>query len=231
MKRLHKIRGFLAGAVLASLAALSACAPTPPPPPPPPVVVIPQRPYPPQGAAPTFQTPPRDINGMRLTVNTNRSLAQTVWNLRSAYNVGALNCLKPEHAAILEGYRLFLTNNSRALSKINRDLEQEFKTLYGPDYIRARESYQTQVYNYFALPPTLPAFCDAVLAMSEQAKMVAPADMDSFAVTSLRQLDAVFGDFFDRFDRYRSDLAAWEARYGSSISLQQQAYSGQSMAQ
>jgi hypothetical protein len=36
------------------------------------------------------------------------------------------------------------------------------------DYIRTRETYMTQVYNYFAYPPTLTHFCDAALVMSRE---------------------------------------------------------------
>lgn len=222
----------LAGAALAATALLSACAtPAPPPPPPPPQVVIPPRPYPPLGAATNLATPPVGINGIRLTVNVGLTTAQTVWNLRSAYNVAALNCLKPEHAAILENYRAFLKTHSKALNTANKDLDKQYKELAGSEFVRVRETYMTRVYNYFALPPTLPAFCDAALAMSEQAKAIPPGGLDSFAAASLPQLESVFTQFFNSYDQYRSDLSAWEARYGGGAAPALQTITYQSFSQ
>ena len=217
MKRLKSTRVLYAGAVLTVTAVLAACAsqPVAPPPPKPVAVVIPPRPYPPMGASPNFVTPPVDANGVRHTVNVGLSSEETVWNLRSAYNVAALNCTKPEHAAILAGYGAFLKNNSRTLSSINRKLDRDYRAEHGSKYIHARERFQTQVYNYFAFPPTLPAFCDAVLAMSRQVQAAPPKDLNAFAAAELPQLDSVFGEFFNSYDQYRSDLAAWEARYGA----------------
>ncbi|MCP5404572.1 MAG: hypothetical protein H6917_19525 [Novosphingobium sp.] len=207
-------RVFLGGMVITSIAALSACAPKPAPAPPPPRIVIPPRPYPPLGAAPNLVTPPVDVNGVRQTVNVGLTSNQRVWNLRSAYNVAALNCQKPEHAGILEGYTSFLKSHSRELTSVNRELDKAYKAQHGSNYIRVRESFQTQVYNYFAFPPTLPAFCDAVLAMSQREQLAQPSDLDAFAASSLPQLESVFGTFYNSYDQYRMDLAAWEARYG-----------------
>ena len=218
MKRLKSRRVIYAGAVLAATTVLAACASQPVAPPPPPkqvAVVIPPKPYPPLGASPNFTTPPMDANGIRHTVNVGLSPEQIVWNLRSAYNVAALNCQKSEHAAILDGYGAFLKKNSRVLASVNRKLDKMYRADHGSKYIHARERYQTQVYNYFAFPPTLPAFCDAVLQMSRQMQASPPADLTDYAATELPQIDSVFGEFFNSFDQYRSDLAAWEARYGA----------------
>ena len=166
------------------------------------------------GAAPNLTIPQIGPDGIRRTVNTGISHYQTVWNMRSAYNVAALNCQKPEHAAILNGYKQFLKDNSKALTKVNGELDKQFKSDYGSKYIRERETYNTQVYNYFALPPTLPAFCDAALTVAQQSPSVSSSDLDAFAATSLAQLESVFHEFYNSYDQYRSDLAAWNARYG-----------------
>jgi len=210
-------RVLLKGSALAALAALSACGPKAPPklpPAPPPKIVIPPRPYPPMGSAPNLATPPMGIDGARRTVNYGLTDAQKVWNLRSAYNVAALNCQKPEHSGILEGYKEFLKKNAKVLTKVNKTIDEEFRSRTGATYVRAREAYMTQVYNYFALPPTLPSFCDAALAMANQSRTIAPTDLNGFALTSLPQIDSVFLAFFNSYDQYRADVAAWDARYG-----------------
>ena len=148
------------GGALAALAALSACGPKAPPQktPPPPVVAIPPKPYPPLGAPPNIATPPVDAYGVRRTINTGLSATQTTWNLRSAYNVAALNCTKPEHAAILENYRAYLKAHAKQLTAANKGVDAEFKARIGTAFVKSREAYMTQVYNYFALPPTLPRY-------------------------------------------------------------------------
>ena len=141
-----------------------------------------------------------------------------MWNLRSAYNVAALNCMKPEHAALLEGYRAFLKNNAKALTAANKSVDQEFKTRFGTTFIRSREAYMTQVYNYFALP----GFCDAALALNAEALTVKPADLNAFAARGLTSLDTVFQDFFLSYDQYRTDLAGWQTRYFPTHAVQAQ---------
>ncbi len=208
-------RIFMGGAIAAGLAALAGCAskPPPPPPPPPPVIVIPPQPVPPRGASPLLAVPPRDAFGLRQTVNARISPAQTAWNLRAAYNVAALNCLQPQHAQIVEGYRAFLKAHAKQLTAINRRVDKEFREKHGTRFIPPREAYMTQVYNYFALPPTLPAFCDASLAMSLEAQTVKSADLEAFATRTLPSLDRVFEEFYLSYEQYQTDLAAWRARY------------------
>ena len=209
---------FLAAATGAAIAALSACASKtpPPPPPPPPVVVIPPQPQPPRGASPNLVVPPVDAVGVRQTVNVHLTPAQTTWNLRSAYNVAALNCLQPQHSQIVVGYRAFLKAHAKKLSATNKAIDAEFRQKHGAAFIRPREAYLTQVYNYFAFPPTLPAFCDAALAISLEAQTLKSAEVDAFAARSMPVLERVFDEFFRSYEQYRADLAAWRARYAAA---------------
>ena len=188
-------------------------APPPAPPPPPPVVYIPPRPTPPLGAAPTSLIPPMGANGVRQTINVGLTPSQTVWNLRSAYNVAALNCQKPEHAEILVGYKLFLKNHKLGLAKANTGVNTDFRKRYGAAFVRPREAYLTKVYNFYAFPPTLTNFCDAALVVALESKTVKPVDLTAFSTRSLAALDKVFDSFFIGFEQYRADAAAWDAKY------------------
>lgn len=193
--------------------------PLPPPPPPAPpaprIVYVPYPPTPPNYAAPTMGIPPMGADGLRVSVNRGISPAQITWNLRSAYNVGALSCSDPKHAEIVVSYRAFLKAYSKTLTAVNRKVDAEWRGKYGAKFIKPREKYMTEVYNHFASPPTLPAFCDAILAVSKDAKLIKkPATLDGFALASLPSIEIVFDDFFKRFDAYRVDLAAWEAKWG-----------------
>ncbi|WP_039337322.1 hypothetical protein, partial [Novosphingobium subterraneum] len=194
-----------------------------PPPPPPKVVVIPPKPKAPNGASDNIAVPPADANGLRQSLNRNISSAQMVWNLRSAYNVAALNCNAPVHADILPRYKAFLTTHNKVLNAINKRLDVEFKAKYGAKFIAPREAYITQVYNHYALPPTLSDFCDAVMAVSRDGAAVKSADLEAFAVRSLPNIEVVFDDFYRRYEVYRTDLAIWQAQYGSLVNPPQQA--------
>lgn len=208
------------GMIAAGVAGLAACgpkapppAPPPPPPAPLPVVYIPPRPLPPLGAAAGYVVPVLLVDGSRKTINTGISSAQTVWNLRSAYNVAALNCQKPQHVDILVGYKKFIVAHKKGLASANSSVDSDFKKRYGTSWIRPREAYMTQVYNYYAFPPTITNFCDAATLMARESMTVKPADLASFAKRSLAQLDTVFTGFYVAYEQYQADAAAWDARY------------------
>jgi hypothetical protein len=188
--------------------------PPPPLPPPPPIIVyIPPRPTPPLGASPLFTVPLLGPNGVRQTINNQIGPLQTVWNLRSAYNVAALGCLRPEHAEILVGYKRFLKIHKVGLQKANRAVDADYRKRFGTAYIRPREAYMTQVYNYYAFPPTLPKFCDAALAMARESMTLKPVDLTAFAARYVPQFDLVYESFYRSYDQYRADAAAWDAKY------------------
>lgn len=207
-----------AAALLALLA--SCAAPPPPPPPPPPPVAIPARPMPPAGASELTPIPARDAYGLRQTVNARISKAQTTWNLRSAYNVAALNCMGAGYSPILEGYKRFLKTHEKGLLATYKEVDKEWRGRAGADFVRQRESYSTKVYNYFALPPVLPRFCGEMMAVAAESTSVLPKDLDAFSARSLTRLEAVFEQFYQDFERYQVNAAAWDATYASRYAPQ-----------
>ena len=191
--------------------------PPPPPPPPPPVMIyVAPKPLVPNNASPVMAIPGLAADGLRVTPNRNISPAQSLWNLRSAYNVAALNCFDPKHASILPSYKLFLRANAKTLALANRTVDAEWRKKYGAGFIRPREKYMTEVYNHFAIPPITPAFCDAMVVVGNDAKLIKPAKLPSFALTALPSVEIVFDDFFRRYDLYRAEMAEWQAKWGSA---------------
>ena len=216
--KLLKLRQSLAGGTaLATAFLLTACGGSKPPvvalPPAPPPMVIPPQPAPPRGASPNFQPPRVDGFGVRQTINTAISPAQTTWNLRSAYNVAALNCLDAKHGQIVVNYRAFLKTHARKLTAVNKAVDNEFKAKYGSRFIAPREAYMTQVYNFYALPPVLATFCDASLQMSTEIAALPQDQLDAYAARELPAINAVFEAFFRSYDQYKVDLASWQSRY------------------
>ena len=231
MRGLIRRLPLLGGSVLTiALAVLAGCAPKPPPPPP--VVVIPPKPTPPMGAPENMTIPPVDANGTRQTVNSGISTPQAVWNLRSAYNVAALSCIEPQYAPILEGYKRFLTVYAKQLASANKEIDRSFRTQHdGIEAIRARETYQTQVYNFFSLPPVDSGFCQAAMELSTELQTVDASQFENYAFTGLAKMEAPFKSFFAVYEKYRADLAAWQSRYGGGLitvrpSFEQQAEIG-----
>ncbi len=217
-----KLGGLLA---MASAMALAACGPAkpaklpppPPPPPPPKAIVIPPKPYPPNNSSPVLTSPKLGSDGLYVSPNRNITTAQTTWNLRAAYNVAALNCFGPANLEILPSYKLFLKAHAKGLTAANRKVDTEFKGKYGTRFIPPREKYMTEVYNHFAMPPTLPHFCEAVVAMSKDAKLIKPAELDQFSARVLPSIEIVFDDFYRRYDKYKLDLDDWNSKFGPLV--------------
>ena len=75
----------------------------------------------------------------------------------------------------------------------------------------ALDSHVTGIYNYFAQPPVQASFCATAEAVLSEAAAL-PADaFPQFAAQALPRLDRPFTEFYAAYDRYRSDLAAWQA--------------------
>jgi hypothetical protein len=80
-----------------------------------------------------------NADGTRKTINSGISSPLTIWNFRSAYNVAALNCQKPQHADILIGYKKFLVAHKKGLASAAASADGEFKKRYGTGWIRPRD--------------------------------------------------------------------------------------------
>ncbi|MCZ8369924.1 MAG: hypothetical protein O9293_08160 [Porphyrobacter sp.] len=215
----------------AGTALLGACAtPALPPPPPPPaarppavVEAVPYRPLPPGGAHYVINLPARGPDGRRITVNSNLSNDQLVWNLRSAWNVAALNCLAPEYDPILQGYRAFLTKNVKGLKAVNDRLETSYASRFRTrrDAIVARDGYTTQVYNFFAEPAARAGFCRAALDMSNRALAAPPSDPLAFAQANFDGLMMPFEAFFNEYEAYQRASGEWDAKWGAMYGASQ----------
>lgn len=217
-----KIKIIAIAVVSATLAACGTAAPPPPPvvvaPPPPPPIVIPPRPTAPAGAFATMAIPQMAADGVRQTVNYGISDEQKLWNVRSGLNVAALNCRNASHLALADNYSEFLKKHRRQLTRTNSTLASQYRAQHGRSYRDAQDAYMTRVYNYFALPPALPAFCDVAHQIGQEIVDVPAGQLHVFAETALPRMEAVYEEFFSSYEQYRVDLAAWEAQYGPNRS-------------
>lgn len=218
-------------AATAGLLALAACAtpapPPPPPPPPPPVVEsVPYRPVPPSGAPYVMAIPGRGSDGVRMTINAGLNQSESLWHLRSGWNVAALNCQGARYEPIAEGYGAFLTGNASALSAANDALEAKFRSGAASRRaaIRAREAHSTRVYNYFALPSARQDFCNVALQLSQEALGGQTGDAAQFAFSGLARVEAAFENFYSGYERYQQMSAQWDGKYGGLYGASQPGY-------
>ena len=221
----------------AGLAALAACATTPPPPapppppPPPPVAVveaepIPYRPIPPRGAAYRMDIPARNAAGQRLTVNHDLDESETVWHMRSAWNVAALNCLGPNDKQITDAYGAFLKKFPNGLAAANRELDQRYRNQFGAGNagIRAREEHSTQVYNYFTLPGARTDLCAVARQVAADFENWEGDDVKAYSALHLPLFEKTYLDFFDEYERYQTASAEWDRLYGAEYGASQPGY-------
>ena len=118
-----------------------------------------------------------------------------------------------EDYPILEGYKQFLKLSAKRLTAVNNAIDKEYKKRLGASATRERQAYLTQVYNYFALPPAHDYFCSAARDISKEVLLAPPSDTDAFALASLVRLEGAFDRFYRDMERYRIDVAQWDAQY------------------
>lgn len=170
--------------------------------------------------------PPKGPDGRRITINTNLDEHGTLWQLRSAWNVAALNCLDPAFQPVLDGYGTFLKTFRKELTAANTALDSAIRKQHktAREATRAREAYMTQVYNYFALPGVRADFCNAALQLSNEFLSAQPGDAKLFAPLALARYESVFQDFFSKYEQYQIESAAWDAKWGDRYGASQPGY-------
>lgn len=192
----RRLRPFVA---MALLAAVAGCATRPSAPPQQEARPVP-RPQPPAGAAASLKLPPGDGNGGYRTINSGIGDEEAAWHVRSALNVAALSC----GGTLPADYNALLSRHKTALAKAYK------AEAAGHRGNAAMDGHVTQIYNYFAQPPAQAGFCAAAADVAREARTVAPAGFDAFAVTALPRLEAPFTTFYAQYAAYERDLAAWE---------------------
>lgn len=200
----------------------AACAPAPKPVvvaprpvAPPPAPAIPPMPLPPGGAAVTMKVPAVGADGVRITPNRNLSREEYIWHLRSGLNVAALNCQGPVWGEIAQNYNRYLQVHKARLAQSNKAVDAEYvKRFRGQNALRVRDTHSTDLYNYFALPPVRAEFCDKSLAKSREIIAIPSTALPEYSFGALADLDAVFINFYNAFEKYKVDIVEWNARYG-----------------
>jgi hypothetical protein len=160
-------------------------------------------PIPPLGAASNLTIPARLSEGSYATPNRQVSATAAVWHVRVALNVAALGCRNSP--TILPGYNKLLAAQRKPFADAHNAVAREYADSASFD------TAMTRLYNYFAQPPVQPSFCATAEAVLTEAAAL-PADaFPQFAAQALPRLDRPFTEFYAAYDRYRSDLAVWQA--------------------
>jgi hypothetical protein len=224
------MRTAFAAAAAAALAGCTAAPPSPLPPaavaPPAPPEAVPHRPLPPPGAPFAMATPPVGPDGLRRTINSGLDSDETIWHLRAAWNVAALGCRSETDKPILDGYAAFLKRYAKPLAAVNARLDAKFRRAAGSAAAgrTAREAHTTQLYNYFAAPAVAGDLCRVAREVADGWRRSPPKNLAAFAATTLPKFEAVYLAFFDAYDRYRAEAAAWDAKYGAKYGAGEPGY-------
>lgn len=199
--------------LLALLPVLNGCArkdvavaPTPPAPPAP--VVAKAMPRPPLNAAANLTLPVPAADGSVATPNTSLSQPATLWHLRAALNVAALQCGKAGDPVEI-AYNAFLKTHKSALTAAHASVAKEYKAAHGNDAQDAFDDAMTRLYNFYAQPPVRSGFCQTALPLVTEAST--SNDLAELAPRALAAIDAPFVGFYRAYADYRVELAAWQA--------------------
>ncbi|MDM7956858.1 hypothetical protein [Blastomonas sp.] len=216
------------------IAACGAAAPAPvavAPPPPPVVIAPPRMPAPPSNSMLAMTVPALRADGLRDTPMRDIDDNEKLWYFRSALNVAALNCQNPQHYRIADDYNMFLKTHKRELDRVNKLVEANYRKRHGAGFARIRDTENTQVYNFFAFPPTKNDFCDAALVLGQEAAALPSTDLVAFGARALPTLEGVFDRFYANYESYQSELQRWIALYGSPEMRAAQAGTANGMVQ
>ncbi len=213
-------------ALLMGFSILTSCqnAPVSPTAPPAPVIVaaapvIPAMPLPPLGAAVSLTIPTLDADGTRSSPNKGIGPEETLWHVRSSFNVSALICQGSAWGRLAGDYNRFLKKHESRLNRANRAIEAKFqRENRGNAGRRARDTHITSLYNYFSLPPVKSRFCNTMLIHADEMAALNSADLRDYAATTLPKIDAIFTDFYDSYEAYQKALADWQKLYGDQNS-------------
>lgn len=176
---------------------------------------IPARPLPPFGAAASLTIPGLDADGTRSSPNKGIGPEETLWHVRSSFNVSALICQGARWGRLAGDYNSFLKKHSSRLSTANRLIEAKFQRENpGRAGRRARDTHITSLYNYFSLPPVKTRFCNSMLVHADEIAQLSSGQLKDYAATTLPKVDAIFTDFYDSYDAYQKALADWQEKYG-----------------
>lgn len=169
----------------------------------PPAASLP-RPVPPSGAIENLRLPESDGKGGYRTVNSDLSVAEAMWHLRSALNVAALTCDRNGTLGLAASYNRLLGRQRRTLAAAYRAEGSRFGSA------AATDAHVTQVYNFFAQPPAQSRFCTAAAKVATEAAAVPAEKLSDFAPAALDRLTTPFTDFYRDYARYQVALADWK---------------------
>ena len=178
-------------------------------------------PKPPNGAPAGLSVPQPGADGRYVTVNSGIGGTEALWHVRAALNVAALGCRGD--ATIAKGYNQFLGQRKSQLSAAYNDETKRLGTA-------ALDTHSTRLYNFFAQPDVQPGFCKAAAAEIAQLATIAPANLNTQAVTAIARLEAPFTAFYDAYNKYTRELAVWQSKPANRSSLALSSPAGARMA-
>lgn len=161
-----------------------------------------RKPSPPSGYTPGLDVPQPGADGRYTTINSGIGGSEALWHVRAALNVAALGCRKD--ATISKIYNQFLAQRRTVLASAYDDEAKRLGTA-------VLDRHSTRLYNFFAQPAAQGEFCRVAAREAAQIGAVAPASLAAHSSDAMVRLEEPFLAFYRASNKYRKDLAAWEA--------------------
>ena len=170
-----------------------------------------REPIPPGNAAATLRLPPRDADGEFETPNRHLHSERAFWNVRIALNVAAIGCRGPRAAGLVADYNALLVRHAALVRSSETLVIANLGRSSSSNGIAARDKLSTRLFNYFAQPPAQAEFCTVAADVAAEVAQGNSENARLRATALLARLDQPFVDFYAAYERYRIELAAWNA--------------------
>ena len=148
-------------------------------------------------------------DGLRQTVNRDLGPLETLWHVRSGFNVAALNCQGAKYESITTDYNAFLKRHKSALRNANNAINRKFRRENGGKYRTVRDRHLTSVYNFFSFPALKPQFCEKMLVVGNGIANSKSRDIKAYSAKALPEMEKIFVDFYVAYEEYQKKLEAW----------------------
>jgi hypothetical protein len=119
-------------------------------------------------------------------------LAESLWKMRAALNVGALQCQFDPLLKTVANFNEMAKLHKSELDKSRVTMEGRYRRLYGKGGLGAFDRYNTKIWNGFSSVTAQVPFCNKVSEVGAAAIATPSGDLSILANAKLPEIEAVF---------------------------------------
>lgn len=141
-------------------------------------------------ARPVAPPPPAAVSQLS-AIHQNLAPMESLWHLRSGFNVAALACQNRYGRVIVDDYNRFQADHKALLKAAYAQRSATFQA-EGGKWQAAYDTHMTRLYNWFAMPTAQPDFCIIAARLLKDANQWPAEGLERRAVAALAELDVPF---------------------------------------